>query len=202
MFIVHALSTPFAMFWEILWALILGFALSGVVQAVVSKKEMTLHEQTGMYAPLIAESQEPDPIRSDRDYAVLLSDWADDNPLHVFLNLKKMGGYYNFRQPTVGDFFVDVSRIGLAAATTKRRMWNRSRMNPTDFSDVSGVTYTYLMNGTPPAGNWTAVARRGRARARAFHWCRHRHLLRRPHSGPETGRRLDRRTACFSGGGG
>src|SRR5437762_9801318 len=29
------------MFWEILWALILGFALSGVVQAVVSKKEMT-----------------------------------------------------------------------------------------------------------------------------------------------------------------
>src|SRR5205085_12355471 len=28
------------MFWEILWALILGFALSGVVQAVVSKQEM------------------------------------------------------------------------------------------------------------------------------------------------------------------
>ena len=28
------------MFWEILWALILGFALSAVVQAVVSKKEM------------------------------------------------------------------------------------------------------------------------------------------------------------------
>jgi uncharacterized membrane protein YraQ (UPF0718 family) len=41
MFIIHALSTAFAMFWEILWALILGFALSGVVQAVVSKKEMT-----------------------------------------------------------------------------------------------------------------------------------------------------------------
>src|SRR2546427_10909722 len=31
----------FAMFWEILWALILGFALSGVVQAVVSKAEMS-----------------------------------------------------------------------------------------------------------------------------------------------------------------
>jgi uncharacterized protein len=41
MFIAHALSMAFAMFWEILWALILGFALSGVVQAVVSKKEMT-----------------------------------------------------------------------------------------------------------------------------------------------------------------
>ncbi len=30
-----------AMLWEILWALILGFTLSGVVQAVVSKKEMS-----------------------------------------------------------------------------------------------------------------------------------------------------------------
>src|SRR5258707_15308771 len=35
-----ALSFAFGMFWEILWALILGFALSGVVQAVVSKEEM------------------------------------------------------------------------------------------------------------------------------------------------------------------
>src|SRR5438034_7489526 len=37
----HALSLAFAMFWEILWALVLGFALSGMVQAVVSKREMT-----------------------------------------------------------------------------------------------------------------------------------------------------------------
>ena len=39
--ILHALSMAFAMFWEILWALILGFGLSGIVQAVVSKKQMT-----------------------------------------------------------------------------------------------------------------------------------------------------------------
>ncbi len=31
----------FAMFWELFWALVLGFALSGVVQAVVSKKEVS-----------------------------------------------------------------------------------------------------------------------------------------------------------------
>src|SRR5919197_546220 len=36
----QALSFAFGMFWEIVWALILGFALSGVVQAVVSKSEM------------------------------------------------------------------------------------------------------------------------------------------------------------------
>ena len=39
--IVHALSTSFAMGWEILWPLILGFALSGAVQAVVSHKQMS-----------------------------------------------------------------------------------------------------------------------------------------------------------------
>jgi uncharacterized membrane protein YraQ (UPF0718 family) len=38
--LVDALSFAFGMFWEILWALVLGFALSAVVQAVVSKREM------------------------------------------------------------------------------------------------------------------------------------------------------------------
>src|SRR5436853_3026674 len=37
----HALWMAFAMFWEILWPLILGFGLSGAVQAVVSKSQMT-----------------------------------------------------------------------------------------------------------------------------------------------------------------
>ena len=39
--ILNALRMAFAMFWEILWALILGFSLSAVVQAVVSKFEMS-----------------------------------------------------------------------------------------------------------------------------------------------------------------
>ena len=38
--LADAFSFAFGMFWEILWALILGFALSGAVQAVVSKREM------------------------------------------------------------------------------------------------------------------------------------------------------------------
>src|SRR6266516_3604167 len=39
--ILHALQMAFAMGWEILWPLILGFALSAVVQAVVSHREMS-----------------------------------------------------------------------------------------------------------------------------------------------------------------
>src|SRR3954466_5639438 len=39
--LLEALSMAFGMTWEILWALILGFTLSGLVQAVVTKSEMT-----------------------------------------------------------------------------------------------------------------------------------------------------------------
>ena len=39
--LAHALNVAFGMFWEILWALVLGFALSAAVQAVVAKSEMT-----------------------------------------------------------------------------------------------------------------------------------------------------------------
>ncbi|HEY2161786.1 MAG TPA: permease [Solirubrobacteraceae bacterium] len=38
--ITHALRFAFGMTWQVLWALILGFALSSVVQAVVSKRQM------------------------------------------------------------------------------------------------------------------------------------------------------------------
>ena len=37
----HALGLSFGMFWQILWALVLGFGLSGAVEAVVSKEEMS-----------------------------------------------------------------------------------------------------------------------------------------------------------------
>jgi len=40
-------------------------------------------------------------------------------------------------------------------------MWNRMRMNPSDLADVSGHAYTYLMNGSAPAGNWTGLFARG-----------------------------------------
>ncbi|MBI3624489.1 permease [Candidatus Saccharibacteria bacterium] len=39
--IAHALETAFAMGWEILWPLILGFGLSGAIQAVVSHRQMS-----------------------------------------------------------------------------------------------------------------------------------------------------------------
>ncbi|MEO8248088.1 MAG: copper resistance system multicopper oxidase, partial [Burkholderiales bacterium] len=118
-------------------------------------------EQTGVYGPIVIEPRGGERFRADRDYAVVLSDWSDENPEAIFANLKKMAGYYNFNQPTAIDFARDVSKMGLQQALAKRKMWNQMRMNPSDLSDITGTTYTYLMNGAAPDGNWTALFNRG-----------------------------------------
>src|SRR3990172_7811320 len=120
-----------------------------------------LQEQTGMYGAIIIEPPSADPIRADRDYVVQLSDWTDEDPMRVLAKLKVQGDYYNFNQLTAADFFRDVSREGLKATLDKRQMWQQMRMSPTDLADISGYTYTYLMNGTAPAGNWTGLFRPG-----------------------------------------
>jgi CopA family copper-resistance protein len=118
-------------------------------------------EQTGMYGAIIIDPAPGDPIRADREYVVQLSDWTDEDPMRVLAKLKMQSDYYNFNQPTVGEFFRDMADTGLKTALDKRRMWNQMRMNPTDLADLSGYTYTFLMNGTTPAGNWTGLFRRG-----------------------------------------
>ena len=120
-----------------------------------------MQEQTGMYGAIIIDPPGRDPIRAGRDYVVQLSDWSDENPHHIHAKLKMQGDYYNFNQPTAMDFFRDVAREGLSAALDKREMWNQMRMSPTDLADISGYTYTYLMNGTAPADNWTGLFRPG-----------------------------------------
>ncbi|ODU01871.1 copper resistance system multicopper oxidase [Thiobacillus sp. 65-1402] len=120
-----------------------------------------MQEQTGMYGAIVIEAAGGETIQADRDYVVQLSDWTDEDPMRVFAKLKMQGDYYNFNQPTVADFFRDVSRDGFKAALDKRKMWNEMRMSPTDLADISAYTYTYLVNGTPPAANWTGLFRPG-----------------------------------------
>ena len=118
-------------------------------------------EQRGLYGPLVIDAREPEPFQYDREHVVMLTDWTDESPERVFAKLKKRSDYYNFQQRTVGDFFRDVRSQGLKNVLADRKVWGEMRMNPTDLADVSGYTYTYLMNGVPPAGNWTGLFKPG-----------------------------------------
>jgi CopA family copper-resistance protein len=118
-------------------------------------------EQLGHYGPLVIEPREPPPFRWDREHVVLLSDWTFEDPHRLFAKLKAQPGVYNFQKRTVGEFLRDVRRSGFGFALSDRLEWGRMRMDATDISDVTGATYTYLVNGVPPGGNWTALFRPG-----------------------------------------
>lgn len=118
-------------------------------------------EQSGIYGPLIIDAREPEPFAYDREYVVMLSDWTDEDPARIMRTLKKQSDYYNFHKRTVGDFFRDVREKGWSATIADRKMWAEMRMNPTDIADVSGYTYTYLLNGQAPDGGWTGLFKPG-----------------------------------------
>ncbi|MFO7285427.1 MAG: copper resistance system multicopper oxidase [Gammaproteobacteria bacterium] len=121
-------------------------------------------EQLGLYGPLIIDPREPEPFSYDRDYVVMLSDWTDRDPFALYKLLKKQSHYFNYNRRTLGDFVDDVRGEGLKRAVRDRLDWARMRMAPSDLADISAHTvhgYTFLMNGTPPAGNWTGLFRPG-----------------------------------------
>ncbi|ABA75548.1 copper resistance system multicopper oxidase [Pseudomonas fluorescens] len=120
-----------------------------------------LQEQAGVYGPLVIDAREPEPFQYDRDYVVMLSDWTDEDPASLMKTLKKQSDYYNFHKRTVGDFVHDVGEKGWGATVADRTMWAQMKMNPTDIADVSGATYTFLMNGHAPDDNWTGLFRPG-----------------------------------------
>jgi len=118
-------------------------------------------ELSGLYGPIIVDPVESDPFTYDREHVVVFSDWTYEDPNRVVAKLKKLGSYYNFQQRTAVDFFRDASRDGWQKTVADRMLWGRSRMDPTDILDVTGYTYTYLMNGRSPDLNWTALYRAG-----------------------------------------
>ncbi len=118
-------------------------------------------EQAGLYGALVIDPLEPPPYRFDREHVILLSDWTDLDPAALYRRMKKMPMHDNTYQRTVGDFLRGTRRDGLRATLADRGMWGRMRMTPSDLSDINAHTYTYLINGTAPAGNWTGLFRSG-----------------------------------------
>jgi CopA family copper-resistance protein len=114
-----------------------------------------LQEQLGHYGALIIEPAERNRPAYDREHVVMLSDWTFEDPYRVLSRLKKQPDAYNYQRRTVADFFRDVARDGLSAAMGDRVMWAGMRMNPTDIADVTGATYSYLVNGRVAESTWT-----------------------------------------------
>jgi CopA family copper-resistance protein len=112
-------------------------------------------EQAGLYAPLIIDPKEPEPIQAQRDYVVLLSDFTTEDSSEILRNLKGNHEYYNRGRRTAGDFLRDIRQNGVGTTLKDRADWADMRMDPTDLADVSG--YTFLVNGKSPAGNWTGL---------------------------------------------
>ncbi len=119
-------------------------------------------EQTGLFGAIIIAPREADPIIFDREQVILLSDWTDDDPMHILSKLKTESDFDNDHPPTLVDFVRDSRELGVQKAIVMRQMWQRMRMVPTDYSDLSAVaTYSYLINGMPTGGRWTGLFKPG-----------------------------------------
>ena len=118
-------------------------------------------EQKGVYGAIIIDPIEPEPFSYDREFTVVLSDWTDEDPGKIYHKLKKVSHYYNTRERTAQDIWRDIKSKGTKRTFSERAMWNQMRMSDNDLSDVTGYTYTFLMNGETPQSNWTGLFKKG-----------------------------------------
>jgi CopA family copper-resistance protein len=118
-----------------------------------------LQEQLGHYGPIVIDPAGADPVSYDREHVIVLSDWTYRHPHELITKLKKQGGYFNRQKMTL------LGRLGgnpeQQMPAADRKMFAKMRMDPTDILDVTGETYTYLINGHGPAENWTGLFRPG-----------------------------------------
>ena len=111
-----------------------------------------LQEAMGHYGPIVIDPAH-DPVEYDREHVIVLSDWSFMHPHRIMHRLKQSPDFFNRQQNTLFD--------GRPMTAQQRAMWGRMRMMPSDIADVTGATYTYLVNGHGPDENWTGLFERG-----------------------------------------
>ncbi|WP_333591059.1 copper resistance system multicopper oxidase [Brevundimonas sp.] len=116
-----------------------------------------LQEAVGHYGPIIIDPAETDPVAYDREHVLIFSDWSFLSPHALLEKLKKSPGYFNRQRTSLAGLIDGGDRMSLE----ERRMWGAMRMDPRDILDVTGSTYTYLINGHGPDENWTGLFRPG-----------------------------------------
>jgi len=111
-----------------------------------------LQEQMGHYGPLVIDPADGNASGHDREHVVLLSDHSPLHPHDIMRRLKLDPGGFNRQKQTIGGLLA-----GRDQTLKDRLHWGAMRMDPTDIADVTGVAYTYLVNGHGPDDNWTAL---------------------------------------------
>ena len=111
-----------------------------------------LQEQLGHYGPIVIDPAGADPVQSDREHVIVLSDHSQLSPEAIFRRMKVDPGHFNFQRQTLAGLLADKDQ-----RLKDRVDWGAMRMDPTDVSDATGAAYTYLVNGHGPFDNWTAL---------------------------------------------
>lgn len=115
-----------------------------------------MQEAVGLYGPLIIDPSGVDPLAADREHILVLADWSPIHPHQQMRLLKIRGGYFNRQRQDIAGLLQ-----GRDQPLKDRLEWGKARMDPTDISDVTGFTYSYLINGQDTAANWTGLFRPG-----------------------------------------
>jgi CopA family copper-resistance protein len=111
-----------------------------------------VQEQLGHYGPIVIDPAGEDPVKYDREHVIVLSDHSQMAATAILRKLKQQPGYFNCQRQTLAGLLA-----GKGQSLKERLMWGGMRMDPTDIADVTGSTYTYLVNGHGPKDNWTAL---------------------------------------------
>ncbi|MEH3100995.1 copper resistance system multicopper oxidase [Sphingomonas adhaesiva] len=111
-----------------------------------------MQEAMGHYGPIVIDPAGTDPVQAEREHVIVLSDWSPVHPHVLLRRLKQMGGYHNFQKQTLAGLLA-----GRDQPLKERIDWGKMRMDPTDISDVTGSTYSFLVNGHGTPENWTGL---------------------------------------------
>ncbi|WP_334185714.1 copper resistance system multicopper oxidase [Novosphingobium sp.] len=111
-----------------------------------------MQEAEGLFGPIVIDPAGSDPIACDREHVLVLSDWSPIHPHEQMRRLKMMGGYFNRQRQTLAGLLA-----GKDQSLDDRLAWGKMRMDATDISDVTGSTYSFLVNGHGNAENWTGL---------------------------------------------
>ncbi|WP_088184598.1 copper resistance system multicopper oxidase [Sphingobium sp. Z007] len=111
-----------------------------------------MQEAMGHYGPIVIDPAGVDPVPATREHVIVLADWSPVHPHVLLKRLKQMGGYHNFQRQTLAGLLA-----GKDQSLKDRIDWGKMRMDPTDISDVTGSTYSFLINGHGTPENWTGL---------------------------------------------